>query len=131
VLRCKLPTSTQLKPSIFDDENPAHRRVARIQYQFDEKVDKAIEKSVKSALRFFDQARKQAITSGLQQKPPSFEEFVAMARNVMEASKRVDSGRLRNASLRELLEHTWSQKLLNYATQKQLRDRYDSLIRRY
>ncbi len=86
---------------------------------------------MRATLRFFNEIRKQASTNGLQQKPPSFEEFAAMARNVMEASKRVDSGRLRNASLRELLERTWSQKLLNYATQKQLRDGYESLVRRY
>ncbi len=75
--------------------------------------------------------RKQAITIGVQQKPPSFEEFAAMAKNVMEASKKVDSGRIRNASLKELFERTWSQKLLNYSTQKQLRAGYESLIRRY
>ena len=102
-----------------------------IQYQFDEKVDKAIEKSVKSALRFFNELRKQAIINGLQQQPPSFEEFAAMAQNVMEASKRVDSGRLRNQSLKELFERTWSQKLLNYATQRLLKVGYESLVRRY
>ncbi len=35
----------------------------------------------------------------------------------MDASKRVDLDRLRNLSLKELLERTWSQKLLNYASQ--------------
>ncbi len=49
----------------------------------------------------------------------------------MDASKSVDLDRLSNLSLKELLERTWSQKLLNYATQKQLKEAYESLVRRF
>ncbi len=103
----------------------------RIQYQFDEKVDITIQKSVKSALRFFNELRKEAVAGGNQQQPPSFEEFATTAKSIMEASKRVDLNRLRNASMKELLERTWAQKLLNYATQKQVRDGYEALLRRF
>jgi len=71
------------------------------------------------------------LAEGIQQKPPSFEEFATAAKNIMEATKRADLSRLKNLSMKELFERTWSQKLLNYATQKQLKDGYESLLRRF
>ena len=50
--------------------------------------------------------------------------------NLMENGKRADLDRLRNLSLKELFEQTWSQKLRNYAIQKQIKDAYDALLRR-
>jgi len=38
--------------------------------------------------------------------------------------------RLRNLSLKELFEQTWSQKLRNYAIQKQIKEAYEALVRR-
>ena len=49
---------------------------------------------------------------------------------LMENGKRADLDRLRNLSLRELFEQTWSQKLRNYAIQRQVKDAYDALVRR-
>ena len=116
---------------IFGNETPEHRRGAIPSISSMRKPTKAIVKSVRSALGFFNEMRKQAIANGLQQKPPSFEEFAAVAKNVMEASKRVDSYRLRNTSLKESFDPTWSQKTLNYSTRKQLRLGHESLVRRY
>jgi hypothetical protein len=48
----------------------------------------------------------------------------------MENGKRADLDRLRNLSMKELFEQTWTQKLRNYAIQRQVRDEYDSLVRR-
>jgi len=54
-----------------------------------------------------------------------------MARGLMDANKQVDLDRLKNASMRDLFERTWSQKLLNYSTQKLQREAYETLVRRY
>ena len=49
----------------------------------------------------------------------------------MDANRQVDLDRLKNVSMRDLFERTWAQKLLNYSTQKLLRDSYETLMRRY
>lgn len=102
-----------------------------VTYKFDEQVDSAIGKSVKSAQRFYNELRKAALLRGEEQSPPSFEAFTSKAKDLMEASKQVAMGRMRNASMRDLLDRTWSQKLLNFSTQKLLRDSYEVLLRRF
>ena len=102
-----------------------------VQYQFDERIGFAIEKSIKSAQRFYNERRKAALERGEKQEPPSFESFANMAKGLMEANMRVEMGRLRNPSLGELLERTWAQKLLNYSTQKLLTDAYEALLRKF
>jgi len=94
-------------------------------------VDLAISKSVKATLRFYDELRKQAVAQGEAVKPPTYETFSTMARGLMEANKQVDLDRLKNLSMRDFFERTWSQKLLNYSTQKLLREAYESLMRRH
>jgi hypothetical protein len=93
-------------------------------------VDLAISKSVKATLRFYNEFRKQAVARG-EAKPPSYETFSTMAKGLMDANKQVDLDRLKNVSMRDLFERTWAQKLLNYSTQKLLRETYEALIRRY
>jgi hypothetical protein len=102
-----------------------------MQYEFDEKIEKAIEKSVKSALRLFKERQKQAIENHTQQDPPSYEDFTRLVERIMESNKRADLNKLRAPSLRELYDRAWNQKLRNYATQRQLRDAYEALKRRY
>jgi len=65
----------------------------------------------------------------VQHHPPTFEEFNSLVNELMENGKRADVDRLRNLSLKELFEQTWSQKLRNYAIQRQIKDAYDSLVR--
>ena len=101
------------------------------QFQFDQKVDLAIGKSVKATLRFYNELRKQAVARGEPGKPPSFGTFTTMATGLMEASKQVDLDRLKNLSMRDLFERTWAQKLLNYSTKKLLKDAYDTLTKRF
>ncbi len=91
----------------------------------------AIGKSVKATLRFYNEFRKQAVARGEVAKPPSYETFSTMAKGLMEANKQVDLDRLKNAGMRDLFERTWSQKLLNYSTQKLQREAYETLMRRY
>ena len=91
----------------------------------------AIGKSVKATLRFYNELRKQSATRGEAGSPPSFETFSTMATGLMKASKQVDLDRLKNLSMRDLLERTWAQKLLNYSTKKLLKDSYDQLAKRY
>jgi len=100
-------------------------------FQFEEKVDLAIGKSVRATLRFYNELRKQAVAHGNEGNPPSFETFSTMATGLMEASKQVDLDRLKNLSMRDLLERTWAQKLLNYSTKKLLKDAYDTLTKRF
>jgi len=92
-------------------------------------VDLTISKSVKATLRFYNEFRKQAVAQGEAVKPPTYETFSTMARGLMEANKQVDLDRLKNLSMRDFFERTWSQKLLNYSTQKLLREAYESLMR--
>jgi hypothetical protein len=102
-----------------------------MQFQFDEKVDTAIGKSVKATLKFYNEFRKQSLARGEAVRPPSYETFSTMARGLMDANRQVDFDRLKNVSMRDLFERTWSQKLLNYSTQKLLREAYETLMRRY
>jgi len=102
-----------------------------MQFQFDERVDSAIGKSVKATLRFYNELRKQVLARGEVVRPPTYETFSTMARGLMDAHKQVDLDRLKNASMRDLFERTWSQKLLNYSTQKLQREAYETLMRRY
>lgn len=102
-----------------------------MQFEFDEKIEKAMEKSVKAALRLFKDRQKQAQQDNTQQDPPSYEYFTSIVEQIMETNKNAEMNRLRTPSLRELFERAWNQKLRNYASQKQLRDAYDSLMRRY
>lgn len=91
----------------------------------------AIGKSVKATLKFYNEFRKQAIARGEVVRPPSYETFSTMARGLMDAHKQADLDRLKNASMRDLFERTWSQKLLNYSTQKLQREAFETLMRRY
>ena len=101
------------------------------QFEFEEKVDLAIAKSVKATFRFYNELRKQAASRGEVGSPPSFEAFSTMAKGLMEASKEVDLDRLKNLSMRDLFARTWTQKLLNYSTKKLLKDSFDTLTKRY
>jgi hypothetical protein len=102
-----------------------------MQYEFEENIDRSIHKAVRTALRAFKERRKLAQESGSQQMPPTYQEFTMVLDEIMESNKRNDMNRLRTPSLRELFERAWAQKLRNYATQKELRDAYEGLIRRY
>jgi hypothetical protein len=86
---------------------------------------------VRATLRFYNELRKQAFARSETVKPPSYETFSTMAKGLMDANRQVDLDRLKNVSMRDLCERTWSQKLLNYSTQKSLRDAYETLMRRY
>ena len=74
--------------------------------------------------------QREAREKGTPEQPPSFEEFSALVNDLMESGKRADLDRLRNLSLKELFEQTWSQKLRNYAIQKQIKEAYEALVRR-
>jgi len=86
---------------------------------------------VKATLRFYNELRKQALARSEVGNPPSFETFSTMATGLMEASKQVDLDRLKNLSMRDLLERTWAQKLLNYSTKRLVKDSYETLTKRY
>jgi hypothetical protein len=101
-----------------------------VQHNFGERIDLLLQKSVRSAARQVKERQREAREKGTPQEPPSFEEFSALVNGLMESGKRADLDRLRNMSLKELFEQTWSQKLRNYAIQRQVRDAYDSLVRR-
>lgn len=102
-----------------------------MQFEFDEKIEKAIVKSIKSAIRLFKEQQAQAQSNVGTRSPPTYDEFIAVVEEMMEMIKRADLNKLRTPSLRELYERAWSQKLRNYATQKLLRDKYEALVRRY
>jgi hypothetical protein len=97
---------------------------------FGERIDLLLQKSVRVASRQVKERQMEAREKGMHQEPPTFEEFNALVNELMENSKRADLDRLRNLSLKELFEQTWSQKLRNYAIQRQVKDAYDSLVRR-
>ncbi len=97
---------------------------------FGERIDLLLQKSVRAASRRVKERQKEAREKGMHQEPPSFEEFNALVNELMENGKRADLDRLRNLSLKELFEQTWVQKLRNYAIQRQVKDAYDSLVRR-
>ncbi len=102
-----------------------------MQFEFDEKIDLSIQKSIRSALRLFKERRGLAQESGTAQRPPSYEEFESVVMEIMESNKQADLTKMRTPSLRDLFDRAWSQKLRNYATQKQMRDSYEALKRRY
>jgi hypothetical protein len=97
---------------------------------FGERIDLLLQKSVRAASRRVKERQREAREKGMHQEPPSFEEFNALVNEFMENGKRADLDRLRNLSLKELFEQTWVQKLRNYAIQRQVKDAYDSLVRR-
>jgi hypothetical protein len=101
-----------------------------MQHGFGERIDLLLQKSVRAASRIVKERQKEAREKGMHQDLPSFEEFNALVSELMENGKRADLGRLRNLSMKELFEQTWTQKLRNYAIQRQVRDTYDSLVRR-
>jgi len=101
-----------------------------MQHGFSERIDLLLQKSVRAASRLVKERQKEACEKGMGQEPPSFEEFSSLVNELMENGKRVDLDRLRNLSLKELFEQTWSQKVRNYAIQRQIKDAYDALVRR-
>ncbi len=101
-----------------------------MQHGFGERIDLLLQKSVRAASRLVKERQREAREKGMHQEPPSFEEFSALVNDLMENGKRIDLDRLRNLSLKELFEQTWSQKLRNYAIQRQVKDAYDALVRR-
>jgi hypothetical protein len=101
-----------------------------VQHNFGERIDLLLQKSVRAAARQVKERQREAREKGTPQQPPSFEEFSALVNELMESGKRTDLDRLRNLSLKELFEQTWSQKLRNYAIQKQIKAAYDALVRR-
>ena len=101
-----------------------------MQFQFDEKVDKEIVKSVKAAQRFYKELGKTSREKGNTPDPPTYEAFSSMAKGLMEAQKQLGLDKLRGQNMRDLLERTWAQKLLNYSTQRLLKDSYEALVRR-
>src|SRR5216683_3026849 len=101
-----------------------------MQHGFGEKIDLLLQKSVRAAAQQVKRRQKEAREKGTPQETPSFEEFSALVDNLMENGKRADLDRLRNLSLKELFEQTWSQKLRNYAIQKRIREAYEALVRR-
>ena len=86
-----------------------------MQQGFGERIDLLLQKSVRGASRLVKERQKEAREKGMHQEPPSFEEFNAIVSELMENGKRADLDRLRNLSMKELFEQTWSQKLRNYA----------------
>jgi hypothetical protein len=101
-----------------------------MQHRFAERIDLLLQKSVRAAARQVKDRQKEARDKGTPQETPSFEEFSALVNNLMEDGKRTDLDRLRNLSLKELFEQTWSMKLRNYAIQKWIKDAYVALLRR-
>lgn len=102
-----------------------------MQFDFDEKANKAIVKSVKSAQRFYNELRRAALIRGESQDPPSLQVFTTMVKGLVEATKQLEMDRLRNSNLRGHLENVWKQKLLNYSTQKLMQDSHEALVRRF
>jgi hypothetical protein len=101
-----------------------------VQHGFGERIDGLLQKSVRAASRRARERQKEARENGMHKEPPTFEEFNSLVNEFMENGKRADMDRLRNQSLKELFEQTWTQKLRNYAIQRQIKDAYDSLVRR-
>jgi len=101
-----------------------------MQHGFGERIDLLLQKSIRAASRQVKERQKEAREKGIHQEAPSFEEFSALVDELMENGKRTDLDRLRNLSMKELFEQTWTQKLRNYAIQRQIKDAYDSLVRR-
>jgi hypothetical protein len=100
-------------------------------FEFDEKIDRAIEKSVKAALRLYKERQKQAQDNHAQLDRPSYEDFANTIERILESNKRADMDKLRTPSLRELFERAWGQSLRNYAIQRRFLDAYEALLRHY
>lgn len=100
-------------------------------YSFDEKIDLEIQKSLRSTLRLFKDQLKESQSNGASQRAPSYEEFLQVVQDMIEGYKQKDLSRLRTPILREIYERAWVQKLRNYAMQRQLRDAFEALIRRF
>src|SRR2546422_244042 len=86
-----------------------------MQHGFSERIDLLFQKSVRAASRRVRERQNEAREKGMHQEPPSFEEFSVLVDELMENGKRTDLDRLRNLSMKELFEQTWTQKLRNYA----------------
>lgn len=102
-----------------------------MQFEFDEKIDLSIQKSIRSTVRLFKERLKQAQEGGASISAPTYEEFESVLMSTMESNKQANMHKLRTPSLRESFDRAWAQKLRNYATQKQLHDTYEALARRY
>src|SRR5438034_11828182 len=102
-----------------------------MQYEFDEKIDEAIQKSVRAAIRHSKERQNLAQESGSPQRPPIYEESASIGDQVRELSTRAYMNKRRTPSLRDLFETSWAQKPRNYATQSQLREAYEARTRRH
>jgi hypothetical protein len=100
-----------------------------VQHGFGERIDLLLQKSIRAAARQVKERQREAREKGTPQETPSFEEFSALVDNLMANGKRADLDRLRNLSLKELFEQTWSQKLRNYPIQRRSKDAHDALVR--
>ncbi len=100
-------------------------------YEFSDTVDKQIDKSVKAALRFYNELRKASITKGEAPSPPSLETFSEMATGLMRASLEVSLDKLRTPTMKDVLERAWAQKLQNYSTKRLLKESYERLLKRF
>src|SRR5207249_3676140 len=69
--------------------------------------------------------------SGSPQRPPTYEEFASVVDQFMEVSRRADMNKLRTPGLRDLFERAWAQRVRTYSTQRQFRDAYEAIMRRY
>ncbi len=58
----------QTQPSVWQWHSKLRGDVG-IRYQFDEKVDVGMQKSVRSALRFFNEFRKEDLANGVSREP--------------------------------------------------------------
>jgi len=102
-----------------------------MQFEFDEKIDQSIQKSIKAAGRLYKERQKLAQESGNRQSPPSYEEFESEVMQIMESNKQAELNKLRTLGLKDLFDRAWAQRLLNYATRKDMRDSHEALMRRY
>jgi hypothetical protein len=102
-----------------------------LQYRFDEKVDLEVQKSLRAAHRLFKERMKESQSNGTPQRAPSYEEFLQVVQDIIEEYKKKDLSRLRTPLMREIYEKAWIQKLRNYAMQRQLRDAFEALLRRF
>ncbi len=102
-----------------------------MQFEFDEKIDHSIQKSIKAVVRLFKERQKLALESGNPQSPPSYAEFESELMQILESNKQAELNKLRTPSLRDLFDRAWAQRLRNYATQKEMRDSHEALMRRY
>jgi hypothetical protein len=67
-------------------------------YEFNETIDKQIDKSVKATLKFYNELRKASIINGEPRLPLSFETFAEMAAGLIKANKELHLDRVREPS---------------------------------